>query len=175
MEIDGFTCIVNTVHIAKQLHMAGRKDLIDTCMNGCLHPDYYYEDMYNLISAVFSDTRNYYRDDFEDEIIIIKDSALTDYFVKAAEYGKRKGIPDDDNPYVKSIYEEANRQFNFSYAMDWLLNWRGLNMAARTRLAIWMSPYDFNEHDNLAFSLLAFQGWLTRNYKSLVELVVTDA
>ena len=163
MEIDGFTCIVNTVHIAKQLHMAGRKDLIDTCLNGCLHLDFYYENMYNLIFSVFSDTRNYYREDYEEEVMIIVDSVLTDYFVNAAEYGNRNDIPDDDNPYIKSIYEEVNKLFNFSYSMDWKLNWRGLDMAARTpKIPTWFGLKSEIILNLFTQSSLAFQAQLSR-------------
>jgi hypothetical protein len=169
MEIDGFGSFMNTIYIVKQLHELGREDLIDACFSGYLDLDFYYNDMYNLISSVFPGTRNYYRDEYEEEMMIISDPTLTRYFAAAAEYGARNGIPEESNPHFKAIQEEAQRLFNFSYSLDWDLNWRGLEMAGRTRFVIYMSGYDFYEHDRLAYSLLMFQIWLAKHDEAYIN------
>ncbi len=48
---------------------------------------------------------------------------MNDFYSLAAEYGKRNGFNDAQNPFYKKAEEEANNWFGYSYSLSWFLRY----------------------------------------------------
>jgi hypothetical protein len=170
MVICDFTLSINTLYMAKQLWDAGKKDLVIAHLHGSIDSDFYYENMMYIIEGVFYNVDNHYNEDEDFELMAFSDPLITDYFVTAARYGKRNSIPDDKNPYIIAVKQEARRLFSFCHSLDWGFNWRGLRKADRTRFVIQSYPCTCSHYDSLAYALLMLNGWLAEKLKEMTNL-----
>ena len=105
MEIDrleGFEMILDAVTLAKELHDAGRADVIKAAFFDVLSYDTFYESVLGVISSVFSGFHNDYIDNEECEIMVFSDDVISEYFYFAWEYGRNYKIPYTNNPLVKA-------------------------------------------------------------------------
>jgi len=159
LEIEGFNEIISIVGIAKLLHNIGRFDIVKEQFFDTLAYDTWTEDMWGVITSIFSGFNSGY--DCDTEIMVFTDDVISDYFIYAWEYGKKTGIPPDKNPYVIEAENEARQCLYVSYNLDWkLLGYTKSKRAAKkSKLVIYTYADEFCEYDGLAYGLVYLYMW----------------
>ena len=173
-EIEGFTEIISIIGIAKLLHDIGRFDIVKERFIDTLSYDTWTEDMWEVITSVFSGFDC--GCDGETEILIITDDLITDYFIRAWEYGKKTDTPPGKNPYVIEAENEARQCLNYSYNMDCkLLGYTKTKRAARkSKLVICTCAPEFCEFDCLAYGLVHLYEWFKDRRASFAKEAKTE-
>ncbi len=163
MEIVGFGEIIGTITLAKELYDIGRYDIVKNQFYNTLCYDYWYENMYGVISSVFSGFYSDHIDDDETELMIFTDDCLSDYYTYAWEFGKKNNIPYDKNPYVIEANDEVYRQLSFCYSLGWkLLGYtKTKNIAKQSKLIIYIGMCECDSHSHLAYSLVRLYKWFS--------------
>jgi len=174
LEIEGFSEIIGIIGLAKFLHDIGRFDIVKERFIDTLCYDTWTEDMWEVITSIFSGFDC--GCDGETEILIITDDIITDYFIRAWEYGDNTNTPHDKNPYVIEAENEARQCLNFSYNMDWkLLGYTKSKRAARkSKLVIYTCAEEFCEYDCLAYGLVHLYKWFKDKRASFAKEVKTE-
>jgi hypothetical protein len=173
VEIEGFSEIVGIIGIAKFLHDIGRFDIVKERFIDTLSYDTWTEDMWEVITSVFSGFCGSYND--EKEIMIFSDDVITGYFIHAWEYGKKTNTPPDKNEYILEAENEASQCLDFTYNMDWkLLGYAKSKRAARkSKLVIYACASEFCEHEDLAYGLVHLYKWFKDKSASFAKEVKT--
>ena len=174
VEIEGLTEIMSIIGIAKLLHDIGRFDIVKKQFVDVLSYDTWTEDMWGVITSVFSGFNSGCND--EKEILIITDDLITDYFIHAWEYGKNTNTPPDKNPYVIEAENEARQYLNFTYNMDWkLLGYtKSKRAAGKSKLVIYACAEEFCEYDCLAYGLVYLYKWFKDKSASFAKEVKAE-
>jgi hypothetical protein len=120
-EIDGFESIICTLLMAKDLHDIGRFDIVENCFSDELCWDYYYEAIMGVTQNIFFGFDSIYGEDDESELMFFSDSVMSDYFVKAHEFGVKNKIPHVENPYVIKAEKAVCEHLNISHCVDFKL------------------------------------------------------
>ena len=175
-EIEGFSEIIGIIGIAKLLHNIGRFDIVKERFIDTLCYDLWTENMWEVITSVFSGFSSGYGCDGETEIMIFTDNVIADYFIHAWEYGKNTNTPHDKNEYVIEAENEAGQYLNFTYNMDWkLLGYTKSKRAARkSKLVIYACAEEFCEHEDLAYGLVHLYKWFKDKCSSFAKEVKTE-
>jgi hypothetical protein len=149
------------IGIAKLLHNIGRFDIVKERFIDVLSFDSWFENMWEVITSVFSGFRDDYDENNEMEKMIFTDDVISDYFIHAWEYGKKTDTPPDKNPYAVEAQNEANQCLNFTFNMSWkLLGYTKSKRAARkSKLIVYACAQEFCEHDDLAYGLVYLYKW----------------
>jgi hypothetical protein len=174
VEIEGFNEIVGIMGIAKFLHDIGRFDIVQERFIDSLCYDTWTEDMWEVITSVFSGFCGSHND--ETEIMIFTDDVITGYYIYAWEYGKKTNTPPGKNQYVIEAEKEARQCLNFTYNMDWkLLGYTKSKRAARkSKLIIYTCAEEFCEYDCLAYGLVHLYKWFKDKSASFAKEVRTE-
>ena len=176
MAIDNFTEIFNMIYIAKKLHTMGKYNLIESNLYDALEYDVYFEGMYNLMGNLFEYHYCRYSESRGIELHVISDPVIVDFYTLAGEYGKRNGIPDDMNPYIKSAVKQAENYLNFSYCLDWILEGHTEpNRPFHSRLGLLISQDDYVDLGCLCYSLIEMYDWLSQHCVKLQTLLYDDS
>jgi hypothetical protein len=175
LEIEGFSEIIGIMGIAKLLHDIGRFDIVKERFIDTLSYDIWTEDMWEVITSIFSGFCCSCGYDGETEILIITDDLITDYFIHAWEYGKRTNTPPDKNPYVIEAENEARQCLYFTYNLNWqLLGYTKSKRAARkSKLVIYTCAEEFCVYDCLAYGLVHLYKWFKDKRASFAKEVKT--
>jgi hypothetical protein len=159
VEIEGFSEIMDIIGIAKFLHGIGRFDIVENRFNDVLCYDLWIENMWGVITSIFSGFTASSGD--ETETMIFTDEVLSGYFIHAQEYGKKTGTPPERNQYVLEALDETRQCLYFSYNLDWkLLGYTKSKRAAmKSKLVIYTCSQEFCEYDYLAYGLAHLYKW----------------
>jgi len=176
MPIDGFNELFNVVYIAKKLHDMGKYDLIKQNLYDTLDYDTYYECMYNLLGDLFAYHHDRYSESRGIEFHILSDPVIVDFYVLAGKYGKRNGIPDDMNPYIKAAIKQAENCLNFSYCLDWMLvGHTEPKRPFHSRLGLFIYQDDYVDLGCLCYSLIEMYDWFSQHCIKLSNVLHEDA
>lgn len=63
--------------------------------------DYFYDTFWCCISCTIKKVRQYYSENWEGEIMFIRDPRIDAYFQLACEFGRLSGTPEDQNKHIK--------------------------------------------------------------------------
>ena len=160
MAVDGFEELFNTVYIAKKLHDIGRYDLVTENFSDTLDYDMYYANMYSLIQNLFEHHSCRRYDERGFEIHILSDPVIVDFYVLAGKYGKRSGIPDEENPYIVAAEQEAHENLFFSYCLNWkLMGHTEPKRPYHSRLGLIIYYDDEVNPGVLAYNLIELHEW----------------
>lgn len=162
MAIEGFDEMLTTIYIAKQLYDMGKYRLAEASFSDTLHYDFYYENMYGLIENLFEHHYCRYFENRYMELHVLSDPVMVDFYTLAGEYGRRNGVPDEANPYIKAAEQQARKHFNFSYCLDWMLI--GHTKPRRpfhSRLGLFIYQDDYVDFGLLAYQLIELYGWFS--------------
>jgi hypothetical protein len=119
MAIDGFGEILTAVYIAKRLHEIGKYDVAEASFPYGLDYDSYYNGMYSLIDNLFEYSRQHYYESRVSELIVVSDPIITEFYILAGEYGKQKGISDNENPYIQDAKDVAGEYLGLCSCVSW--------------------------------------------------------
>lgn len=163
MEIEGFSEVINTITLAKELHDIGRFDIVQTQFFDTLCYDTWLESMFGVITSVFSGFYNKYDENDEAEMMFFTDDVISDYFTYAWEFGIKTNTPYDKNPYVTKAENEVRRWLGFCYSIDWkLLGYtKTKKKAKQSKLIVYIGACDCDCHNHLAYSLIQIYKWFS--------------
>ncbi len=178
MEIEGFGEVAGIVALAKELHDIGRFDIVEKQFFDTLCYESWYENMWGVITSVFSGFYNDYTDDEESELMIFTDDLISDYFTYAWEFGKRTNTPHDKNPYVTEAENEIRDQLSYCYSMGYkLLGYTKTQRTARqSKLIVYLGMCECDCHTKLAYGLVRLYKWFAdkvAEFKKPTEVVKT--
>ena len=173
-EIIGFRSILDLLFIARALHNAGRGQLIEEYLDNAVSEDLFYEQIFYLTDEIFEDVRSYY-DDNDDSIMVYFDHVITEFYTLAAEYGKKSGISDEENPYYKALDEEANDLLNISACVGWKLPASNRWNAKKSRIVIMSSPCSCDSFVGVLYGLVMLYDWLKKSGAELRKLLEVSA
>ncbi len=88
----------------------------------CSMADLFHEASNKVISEVFETYNYYWNEDKDVTTDIITDRIMDEFYLLAGEFGKRKGLSEENNPYFNKAEDEAGNWFGFSYALGWILS-----------------------------------------------------
>lgn len=162
MAVEGFDEIFNTIYIAKKLCDMGKYELVTESFFDGIDLDMYYENMYELISNLFTYYGGRYCENRCVELHVLSDPVIVDFYTLAGEYGRRHKIPDKDNSYIKAAEQEVHRQLDFSYCLDWIL--MGHTEPKRpfhSRLGLLIYQDDWVDLGCLAYGLIEIYDWFS--------------
>jgi hypothetical protein len=169
-----FHGILNLLFLAKALQDNGRPDLIKNFIDDAVDRDYFYDSIFSIISEIFDGFRNYYNEDNEVETMVFYDPVITEFYRLAADYGKRSGVLDNENPYYKSALEKARSLFGFSHCTGWTLPVACPKKAEKSRLVIYSYPCDCHGPDDIAYTLIMMHNWFKVSCEDLRKMAVTE-
>lgn len=87
---------------------------------------------------------------------------IADFCTLAGRYGKRHGIPDEMNPYIREAEQEIGRSLNFSYCLDWkLMAHAEPKRPFHSRLGIFICQEDCVDPGWLAYGLVEIYEWFS--------------
>ena len=181
MEIEGFEAITDIVFLAKRLHDIGRHDIIRHFPNE-LCWDNNFEAALTTLSMIFSDWHSNFDDDEQVETMVFEDELISDYFVRAWEYGQshkqqynnrpngqqpknlkaqKKRHYYDQNPYVVNARAEVAGLLSFSNCVDWKLlgHTKTKELAKKSKLIVHMYSCSCCCHDVMANRLIHIYSW----------------
>ena len=162
MVIDEFDEILNTIYIAKKLHDMGKYEAVKESLFDVLEYDVYYENMYGLIENIFAYHDRQYSERHGIEVHVLSDPVIVDFYTLAGDYGKIHKIPDENNPYIKEAEEEAGRQLNFSYSVDWkLMAHTEPKRSYHSRIGVFLNTDDWIDIGCLAYGLIEMYEWFS--------------
>jgi len=167
MEIEGFDSIVSILTLAKELHEIGRFDVVQEHFFDTLSYDSYYENLFGVIQAIFSDFHSSYEDDDETECMIFTDDCISRYYEIAWEYGRSHNVRHDENPYVIEAKNEADRWLTGCYSMGWkLLGYTKTRKTAKqSKLIVYIGNCACDCHGNVARGLIQLYQFFTEKCK----------
>lgn len=119
--IDIEPCFFDNLRIAKRLWDENLADrFLDTCGDWSVDTEEYYEIAWDGIYSVFEQTRNYYNEHRELDVMVCFDPLIDKFFQLCETYEKRMGLAPEENALrltgLKAIYES----FGFwDYTCDW--------------------------------------------------------
>lgn len=163
MEIEGFGEVAGIITLAKELHDIGRFDIVKNQFFDTLCYDSWYENMWGVITSVFSGFYNNYDDGDETDCMIFEDDVISDYFTYAWEFGIKTNTPHDKNPYVKEAESEVRQQLSYCYSMGWkLLGYTKTKRTARqSKLIVYVGACECDCHTKLAYGLVQLYKWFS--------------
>jgi hypothetical protein len=163
MEIEGFNEVAGVIALAKELYDIGRFDVVKEHFFDSLSSDAWLENIWCVISSVFSGFYSDYADDDETELMIFSDDVISDYFTYAWEFGKRTNTPYDKNPYVTEAEREVNYQLGYCYSMGHrLLGYTKTRKAAKqSKLIVYLGMCECDCHTKLAYGLVRLYKWFS--------------
>lgn len=165
MEIEGFSEIISSITLAKELHDIGRDDIVKEQFFDVLCWDSYYENILGAISSVFSGFYSDYDDGSEEELMIFEDDVISSYFEMAWAFGNKTNIPHDKNSYVTEAENEIRKQLDFCYGIGWkILGYTKTRKTAKQSkliVAICACSCDCGCHDHLAYGLIQLYKWFS--------------
>ena len=163
MEIEGFSDIISIVTLAKELHDIDRRDIVENQFSDTLCYDSWFENVFGVISSIFSDFYNDYDDGDEMEMMIFNDNVISGYFLNAWEFGQKTNTPYDKNPYLTEAEDEVRRRLSFCNSMGWkLLGYAKTKKAAKqSKLIVYVGMCDCDCHTHLAHSLIRLYKWFS--------------
>ena len=160
MAVDGFNEICNVVYVAKKLYDIGKYELVTESFFDALDYDVYYENMYTLIGNIFDYGECQYSECRGTELYILSDKVIVDFYILAGKYGRRRNIPDEENPYILAAQQEARENFNISHCLDWkLVGHTEPKRPFHSRLALFIYQDDYVDVGVLAYRLVELYEW----------------
>jgi len=161
-EIEGFHNIISSLSLAKKLYDVGRFDVLGQ-FDDLLCLDNYYGHIMDVTSSVFDGFTSDYVEEHETEFMEFEDDVISDYFVRAWEYGKLYNIHYSQNPYVIQAKNEAQSFLSTSCCIDWklLAYIRTKKAAQKSKLLVCTSNGCGGccGHENLAHGLIRLYAW----------------
>jgi hypothetical protein len=156
MEIEGFEAIISSVTLAKELRNIDRFDIVRKHFFDTLSWDSTFENLYGVITTIFSGFFSDYDDGDEEECMIFTDDYISRYYEIAWEYGRSHNVRHDENPYVVEAESEVSRRLSYCYSMGYkLLGYTKTNKTARqSKLIVSLGVCDCDSHDSLAYGLI---------------------
>lgn len=175
MVIDEFDEILNIIYIAKRLYDIGKYEVVEESFFDVLGYDAYYENMYGLIEDMFAYHDCEYYERHGIEVHILSDPVIIDFYTLAGEYGRLHKIPDENNPYIKEAEQEAGRQLDFSYCLEWrLMGHTEPKRPYHSRLGIFLYTDDWVDPGCLAYGLVEMYEWFSDACTRLREVLHKD-
>ena len=176
MAIDTFNELFNIVYTAKKLYDMGKYSLVEKYFGDELDYDMYFESMYCLMENIFEHHYCRFSESGMVELHVLSDPVITDFYTLAGEYGRRCGEPDALNFYVKAAKEQARRQLNFSYCLDWrLAGHTEPEHSHRSRLGLFISQEDYVDLGLLAYGLVELYDWFSNRCIELKDMLYGSA
>ena len=175
MAIDAFNELFNIVYTAKKLYDMGKYHLVEKYFSDALDYDVYFEDMYYLMENIFEHHHCGFSESRMIELHVLSDPVITDFYALAGEYGKRCGVSAALNPYFKAAQEQARRQLNFSYCLDWILAGHTDERSHRSRLGLLISQEDYVDLGLLAYGLVELYDWFSNRCVELKNILYGNA
>ena len=162
VEIEGFESIISQITLAKELHEIGRVDIVEQHFFDEISWDSYFENIYGVLTSIFSGYHSNYDDNDDIEDMVFKDACISNYFIHAWEYGKLHNLPYDQNPYLTQAQSEVGRWLNSSTCVGWkLLGYTKTRKKARQSKLI-VQHYtgcSCNAHEYIAYGLVKLYSW----------------
>lgn len=176
MEIEGFSEVAGIISLAKELHDIGRFDIVQSQFFDTLCYDSWFENMWGVITSVFTGFYSNYDENDETEMMLFTDAVISDYFTCAWEYGVKKNTPHNKNPYVIEAENEVRQQLSYCYSMNWkLLGYTKTERTARqSKLIVYIGMCDCDCHTKLAYGLIQLYKWFSDKvieFKKLKEVM----
>ena len=154
MAFEGAYEIFNTVYIAKKLFDMGKYDLVKSSVSDTLAYDFYYENMFGLIENIFEHHECRYYENCCTEVHVVSDKVIVDFYRLAGRYGRRNGVSEADNLYIKAARQEVRNNLDISHCLDWkLMGYAEPKRKFHSRLGLFIS----HECDCLDLGVLAFR------------------
>jgi hypothetical protein len=163
VEIEGFDSITGTLILAKELYDIQRFDIVENHFSDVLSWDSYYENIFGVITSVFSGFHITYDENDETECVIFSDDCISSYYEMAWEYGRIHHGKHDENPLVNAAEQEASLWLDICCSMDWrLLGYTKTKKTARqSKLIVHLCACDCDCHDHLAYGLIRLYKWFS--------------
>ena len=101
-----------------------KKDLMQHLDGIHIEGDYFYDAFWICISCTIKKVRQYYSENWEGEIMFIRDPWIDEYLHFAYEFGRLSGTPEDQNTYIKDAlstidnalcYQDSRYDCDFRY------------------------------------------------------------
>ena len=177
MEIEGFDDIISIIALAKKLHDVGRDDIIQEHFFDVLAWDSYFENMYAVISSIFSDFYSDYDECNEEEYMVFSDDVISEYYCYAWEFGRNTNTIHDKNPYIMEAESEVTSRLNFCYGIGFkLLGYTKTKRTAKqSKLIVHVCSCGCGCHDRVASSLIEIYKWFldkVAEFKKQSEVLV---
>ena len=173
MAIEGACEIFNTVYIAKKLYDMGKYGLVKSGFSDTLAYDYYYENMFGLIENIFE--RHYIRYSEMNciEIHVVSDKVIVDFYLLAGRYGRRNGVSEAENPYIKAARQEVSNNLSISHCLDWkLMGHTEPKRKFHSRIGLFIShECDCLDLGVLAFRLIEIHEWFADKCVELCNIL----
>ena len=171
-EIEGFGEVAGILSLAKELYDIGRYDIVKERFFDVLSYDSWFENIYGVITSVFSGFYNSYDDNDEAEMMIFTDDVISDYFTYAWEFGVKTNTPYDMNPYLIEARNEVNNQLCSCYSMGCkLLGYTKTKRTARqSKLIVYVGMCDCDCHTKLAYGLVRLYQWFTEKVEKFRKM-----
>jgi len=163
MEIEGFRQVTHIIALAKELYDIGRFDIVENQFFDSLCYDVWGENMWAVITSVFSVFNSSYDEKNEDDIMVFEDDVIRDYFRMAWEYGRSQGVSNAENPFVTEAEQMVSARLNFCCSLGWnLLGYTKTKKAARkSKLIVYAGVCECDCHTNLAYGLIQIYKWFS--------------
>ena len=164
--IEGFGEVAGIISLAKELHDIGRYDIVEEHFFDTLCYDAWFENIYGVITSIFSGCHNNYDDGDETDTMIFSDGLISDYFTYAWEFGIKTNTPYEMNPYLIEARDEVHNQLCSCYSMGCkLLGYTKTKKKARqSKLIVYVGMCECDCHTKLAYALVRLYQWFkTKN------------
>lgn len=133
--------MVKAIHDYKKEFMGKVKEIY-------VESDYLYDAFWTCLSLLIPKIRDYYSDDWEEELVFLRDKRIDDYFQLIKQYCKLQGIDENDNQYMKEAMDAINDCLDFqcsNYDCDFRYN-KKTHRACRILLGFFG---DFNNYSEI--------------------------
>ena len=156
MQIEGYEGMIGSVILAKELHDIGRFDMVQSGFFDTLSWDSGFQNMYSVITDIFSGYYSDYDDGNEFEVMVFTDDYISRYFEIAHEYGRSHNVSHDSNPYVIEANREAERWLTFCFSIGFkLLGYTKTRKTAKqSKLVVYSGDCTCDCHGSLARALI---------------------
>jgi len=163
MEIEGFRQVTHIIALAKELYDIGRFDIVEKQFVDPLCYDVWCENVWAVITSVFSVFNSSYDEKNEDDIMVFEDDVIGDYYRMACDYGRRHGVSHAENPFVTEAEQMVSASLNFCCSLEWeLLGYTKTKKAARkSKLIVYAGVCECDCHTNLAYNLVWIYKWFS--------------
>ena len=162
MEMEGFSNIITTLTLAKELHDIDRFDIVEQGFIDVLCWDSYYHNLVGCTASIFSGFYHNCDDCEETDVMVFSDDIISDYFIYAWEYGKLHKLSHEQNPYVIQAQNEVQRWLNVSHCVGWkLLSYTKTKKSARqSKLVVYVYiSCGCNAQEHIAYGLIQLYSW----------------
>ena len=143
-----------------------KKDLMQYLNEIHIESDYFYDAFWICINCIMAKVRQYYSDNWEGELIFIRDPRIDKYFQLANEFGRLSGMPGDQNTYIKDAFSAIDSAICYQdscYDCDFRYN-KDTRKGCRIILALFA---EFNNYYEIVEGMIGMVEFFEENTEKL--------